>query len=114
MDFCNFSRECDLYCFEQVEGGYVTLVAKNRPKFDRIAELKAESEAEFTEAVNKQIKTLMTHKVTARGIGLPADGQEFYDPDLPTLLDRVLSLQAMGYRVPAQVILDIKAGIGEG
>ena len=114
MDFCNFSRECDLYCFEQMGGGYVTLVAKNRPKFDRIAELEVESEAEFTEAVNKQIKSLMKHKVTAREIGLPADGQEFLDPDLPALLDRVLSLQAMGYRVPDQVILDIKEGIAEG
>ena len=111
MTYCTFSRECDLYCFRQVEGGYVTIVAKNRPKFAVLADMQFDTAEEFMQSVQKQVDSLQRRKVSSPAIGLPADGQEFLDPDLPALLARVQSLQAMGYRVPDEVVSALQADL---
>lgn len=113
MSYCTFSRHCDITCFDQLGGGYITLVAKNRPKFDALPDLKFETAEEFINTVQKQVDHLAGRKLTAPAIGLPADGQEYFDPDLPSLLARLQSLKAMGYRVPAPVLAAIQADLPE-
>jgi len=88
MSYCRWSSDdfrCDLYCYADIGGGYTTYVAKVR----------------FLGADHSQTVA----------IGLPHDGETFNDPDLPSLLTRIMSLVALGYHAPAYTIQRIRAEI---
>lgn len=50
----------------------------------------------------------------ARSVGLPFDGQSFYDPDLQSFRKRLLHLREVGYRVPDHVFKRIDEEIAAG
>lgn len=125
MSYCRFSSDnfaCDLYCYADVSGGYTTHVAGNRvigeiPKeepWPGQGASKEEIEAWSHVAAAKH-KAQMDFLIAAERapLGLPCDGKCFNDPDLPSFLARVESLQAMGYRVPHHVVASIRDEIAE-
>lgn len=107
MSYCRFStKDCDLYCYEDVSGGFTTHVAARRarpgvkdPKFPATG---------GRAAIVRWLREVEDNRVQ---IGLPYDGQSFNDPDLPSFLARVKHLKAVGYRVPDRVIREIEEEI---
>ena len=117
VSYCRWSSnnwDCDLYCYEDVSGGFTTHVAGNRidgqiPQEDWT--LIKDNPGKFMEQHAAQMKFLET--CTRSKIGLPHDGATFNDPDLESFLGRVLELQAMGYHVPPYVAESIREEIAE-
>jgi hypothetical protein len=132
MSYCRWSSDnwkCDLYCYEEVSGGFTTHVASNRivgevpeasfallQKNDDLSvpeqvmrRLRNEAFKEWTEAQEKQSKFLDTCK--HKPIGLPYDGESFNDPDLESFLKRLLHLREVGYKFPDYVLEEVKEEI---
>jgi hypothetical protein len=131
MSYCRWSSDnwhCDLYCYEDTDGGITTHVADNRivgdiPKanlyetlldsekvvdqvMDRLTERKIK---DYMEAQQRQSKFLRTCK--HKKIGLPHDGETFNDPDYESFLERLLHLREVGYKFPDYVIKTVKEDI---
>ena len=114
MSYCRWSSDnfaCDLYCYEDVNGGFTTHVARNRvvgdvPKFSL-----NEPKDELFAAYRKQMAWLTTAK--REPIGLPFDGESFNDPDLESFLARLLNLAEAGYHFPASVIKTVRDELQE-
>jgi len=121
MSYCRWSSDnwrCDLYCYGDVRGGITTHVAANRV----VGEMPKEPEwppatesppsdfwADFAKRHNAVLDFLRTAE--RQHIGLPYDGETFNDPDLPSFLERLESLRAMGYHFPDYVLDDVRAEI---
>lgn len=111
MSYCRWSSDnwrCDLYCYEDVSGGFTTHVAGNRvvgeiPRDPSVLELVRGtiSDDEWTTLHRAALKFLQT--APREPIGLPHDGESFNDPDLPSFLKRITELREMGYNVPDHV-----------
>jgi len=114
MSYCRWSSDnwrCDLYCYEDVNGGITTHVACNRivgdvPEVPFILDVSAD---EFMKAHKKQMEFLDTAK--REKIGLPYDGETFNDPDYESFLKRLLHLREVGYNFPDWVIEEVKEDI---
>ena len=114
MSYCRWSSDnwrCDLYCYEDCAGGYITHVAGRHLKNPEILpqlplKLTLDNLNEWHEIHNKQLDLL--ENAEYEPIGLPYDNETFNDPDLQSFLERVISLKGMGYHVPNYVIEDIK------
>lgn len=114
MSYCRWSTdnfECDLYCYEDVRGGWTTHVASNRhvgvcpPLRDRdMCDPK-----EFIQAIRAQSKFLDEAERVA--IGLPHDGETFNDPTLEDFRARLVALREAGYRFPESVLANVDADI---
>jgi hypothetical protein len=108
MSYCRFSSDdcqCDVYCYEDVSGGWTTHVASKRVVFDvplpPPVEYVPHAEAFFArlEAVRDIVK--LSKRVP---IGLPYDGESFNDPTPGEAADRLEMLRDAGYRVPQSAI----------
>ncbi len=115
MSYCRWSTDdfgCDLYCYEDVHGGWTTCVAGNRPVGD-IPKVTAsfDEPAELARQMNVQHKWLETCERAP--IGLPHDGEIFNDPTLEQFKARLLSLRALGYRFPDAVLDEVEIEIAE-
>lgn len=104
MSYCRWSSDdwrSDIYCYEDVAGGFVTHVAANRIVGDvpRLPELTESNFLEWMEAHAAQAAFI--DAAERELIGLPHDGASFHDDELPELLQRLLDLKVMGYNVPA-------------
>ena len=114
MSYCRWSTDdfqCDLYCYESGEG-FITHVAGLRVRYKTPL---PEPVDEFDFNVSwKRHETVMEMLDDAERepIGLPYDGKKFYDPDLPSFLERVKMLQEVGYNVPDYLIPMIVKEIG--
>ena len=122
MSYCRFSSndfQCDLYIYEDVSGGFTTHIAGNRivylesppepmPPFSSYKTNEAWA-ADFVEH-NRQVMALLDDESKYRrdDIDLPYAGESFNDPDIPTLVERLLELKALGYRFPDSVITDLR------
>lgn len=107
MSYCRWSSDnwrCDLYCYEDVRGGFTTHVASNRIVGDipEEPELSSPLPADFMERHQAVMDFLETAE--HQPIGLPHDGETFNDPDLPSFLARLESLREMGYSFPDYVL----------
>jgi hypothetical protein len=120
VSYCRWSSnnwDCDLYCYEDVSGGWTTHVAGNRivgeiPKVDTAGFYAERIDAEeYTRQHRAQREFLDTCKRAP--IGLMYDGKSFNDPDLESFLMRVLTLREIGYHVPDFVIESIKGEIAD-
>ena len=117
MSYCRWSSDnfqCDVYCYGDVNGGYTTHVAANRPVGDvpKTPELDPANIDEYVRASQAQLKWL--ELCERRPIGLPHDGESYNDPDLPSFLARLEGLKAVGYNVPDWVLKNIREEIAEG
>jgi len=111
MSYCRWSSDnwkCDLYCYEDVRGGYTTHIAGIRILGDipEVPNLMSTSSDEFVEAHKKQMAFLDGCK--REHIGLCYDNQSFNDPDLQSFLSRLLHLQEVGYNFPDYVLERVK------
>ena len=116
MSYCRWSSDnwkCDLYCYEDVNGGITTHVAAYRIVGDvpevPLSLLKEGKTKEYYDAYKKQMDFLETAK--REKIGLPYDGQSFNDPDHKSFLKRLLHLREVGYNFPDYVIEMVKEDI---
>jgi len=101
MSYCRWSSDnwrCDLYCYEDVNGGITTHVACKSVSID-----------EWTKAHKKQMEFLHTAK--SEKIGLSYDGETFNDPDYESFLKRLLHLREVGYNFPDWVIEEVEEDI---
>lgn len=123
MSYCRWSSDdfrCDIYCYEDVSGGFTTHVAGNRvrgeiprERFDLLMK-PDRTEGELQEFMASH-KAQMDYLETAEreSIGLPYDGQSFNDPDLKSFLKRLLHLRATGYNFPDHVLENVREELAE-
>jgi len=115
MSYCRWSSDgfqSDLYCYEDMAGGWTTHVAGGRhPK--RLCGLDFSSDEALAASIEQQRAELDDPGNAPIPIGLPHDGETFNDPTLWAFLDRVLMLRDAGYHVSAQVVARICAEIEE-
>ena len=116
MSYCRWSSDnwmCDLYCYEDVSGGWTTHVAGRKretaPPDDRFGDFcdgKISAE-EFAELHKVQMDAL--EAIPLVEITLPHAGETFNDPTLADFRARLLMLRAAGYNFPDYVIEEIDA-----
>jgi hypothetical protein len=123
MSYCRWSSmgfQCDLYCYEDVDGGWTTHVAGLRrigippqpvePE-DYEADDYLDKLDEFVDSFNLWVKAVAACE--NEPIGLPFDGMSFNDPDLEGFYSRLTELRALGYRFPDEVLEEVVAEIWE-
>lgn len=109
MSYCRWSSDngrCDLYCYEDVRGGWTTHVAAKKvvgtpPKVDWTL-LRDQSSDKFMDQYKAHLAWMKTAEMVP--IGLPYDGQTFNDPTLEAFKQRLLHLREVGYRFPDDVL----------
>lgn len=102
MSYCRWSSDnfrCDLYCYEDVRGGWTTQVAGSRyiggpPEYNNLEQFYRDGKSEF--------------------IGLPYDGMQFNDSTLAAFRERLLHLREVGYQFPDYVIEMVDEEMKEG
>lgn len=109
MSLCRFSSDdyrCELYCYQQVHGGYMIHVASNRVIFNRDLPPKVPFDpdhlAEYTARENTVRAMVMSADRVP--IGLPHDGKHIVCEDEASLLGNLIMLKHAGYRFPDGVI----------
>ena len=109
MSYCRWSSmdyQCDLYVYEHCDGGFVTIVAKNRVVFAEPLPSEVPFDADHCHewyARHQQVMDLVGRS-ERRPIGLPHDGESFNDPSPADCADRLERLRALGYKVPQRAI----------
>lgn len=120
MSYCRWSSAnwtCDIYCYENVSGGYTTHVAGSRLVGDApqanfpLPGAPDETWAAYSMAHEVQRRWLETAK--REPIGLAHDGETFNDPDLASFLKRLTGLRSLGYNVPEDVLRSLREEIAE-
>jgi len=113
VSYCRFSSEdfqCDVYCYEDVSGGWTTHVATNRPVLDGTLPppimLAPENIKEWMARHEKVMEWVS--KAERKQIGLPHDGESFNDPTAGEAADRLQTLKDLGYMVPQYAIDDLR------
>lgn len=110
MSYCRWSSDdsqCDVYVYEDCDGGWTTHVAGNRvtPAAPRPAPLVGnwweQGEAGIAAFMAREAAVSEWLATGERApLGLPHDGESFNDPDPGACADRLESLRAIGYNVP--------------
>lgn len=113
MSYCRFSSDdwsCDVYCYEDINGGYTTHVATSKAVgVPKNLHCPATDFDAFIKSHQEQLQFLETAE--RRDIGLPFDGQSFNDRDLEGFLETLTMLKKSGYNVPDYVIETVKEEI---
>lgn len=116
MSYCRWSTDdfqCDLYCYEDYIGNFMTLVANYRRELPKNMPPPIPYMPETLDAWLERDRVV--RKIVRQSplipIGLPHDGECFCDPDLSSFLDRLVQLKGVGYRFPDSVIEQVKAEI---
>ncbi len=109
MSYCRFSNDdyqCDVYCYEDVTGGFTTHVAGNRPVLDGTLPPPVPFTQENLEAWHARHEKVMAWVETAERvrIDLPHNGECFNDPDAASAADRLQMLKEIGYNAPQYAI----------
>lgn len=121
MSYCRWSSDdfrCDLYCYEDVSGGWTTHVAASRtvddpPVAGEITGSMSDAEmATWLAAHKAQMAWLET--AARRPVGGAHDGASFSDPTIEAFRARLTDLRVSGYRFPDYVIEAVDAEIAEG
>lgn len=108
MAYCRFSTDdfkCDIYCYEDVSGGYTTHVAGMRyvhkDPLPSPVVLNSDNVGEWFDRYKKVQQMIgMADHVE---IGLPYDGETFNDPDVESFIERIRMLKKAGYNVPDDI-----------
>ncbi len=107
MSYCRWSSlnwMCDVYCYEDVSGGWTTHVAGNRRVREPVPgemDLFTSTTEEWMEAHRRTMDDLVN--IPCEPIGLAHDGETFNDPTLESFRDRLLMLREAKYIVPDYV-----------
>lgn len=109
MSYCRWSSDnwkCDVYCYEDVRGGWTTHVAgMKRIGEIPIYEFPKDDSPEEQERFMREYKAHneAVDKSTLEPIGLPHDGETFNDDTLEEFRGRLTMLKEAGYHVPKWV-----------
>lgn len=110
MSYCRFSSDdyqCDVYCYQDICGGYTTHVAESRFVFKEELPPKVpiENAAWFAryQKINEMVK-----QADRKRIGLPFDGHRFNDEDAESCAKRLQQLKDLGYKVPQYAIEELQ------
>lgn len=124
MSYCRWSNDdfqCDLYCYEHVDGTWTTHVATNRPVWTPpeggtlldIPKPDEPKEAFDAWLVKHNARHEALDKAEHVEIGGSYDGQTFKDATIDDFLARLLALREAGYNVPDYVIETVKEEVAE-
>lgn len=104
MSYCRWSTDdfqCDLYVWEDANGGWRIAVAARRTVFDEpLPPPVPSSSANIVEeciARHQLVGTLPYHH---EDLDLPHAGETFEEPTASAAADRVAALRVLGYRCP--------------
>ena len=114
MSFCRWSSDnwaCDLYCYEDVSGGFTTHVAGSR--IANLQDMPKVTAEIGTEEWSIQLKAQQTWDHVCEPIGLAHDGASFNDPDLQSFQEMLLMLREAGYNFPDYVLNAIQEEIDD-
>jgi hypothetical protein len=114
MSYCRWSCDdfkSDLYCYEDVSGGWTTHVAARRV----IGDVPSWSWKDTPEKMAAAMKARQECLATAsyEPMGLPHDGETFNDQTLKDFKARLLSLRELGYHVTEHALLMVDQEIAE-
>lgn len=116
MAYCRFSSDdfrCDLYCYEDVHGGYTTHVAAVRVVYkDPLPPIVSIDDPVAWLARHERVKKLHS-KASLVDITLPNAGESFHDATVEGFLDRLRYLRDIGYRFPSEVIEAVEGEVVE-
>lgn len=115
MSYCRFSTDdflCDLYCYES-ELGFETHVASLRSIYTEPLPPPVSFDDADAYCERWRIVMDMLDRAERKPIGLPYDGQSFYDDNLEDFLARLRELKAVGYQFPDYVIESVEQEIAE-
>lgn len=124
MSYCRWSTDdfqCDLYCYEHVDGTWTTHVAGNRviwthPEGGTLFDLPKQEEGDEAFAAWRE-KRLARHEAFDKAetvpIGGPYDGQTLKDATLADFKARLIELRAAGYNFPDYVLDTVDEEIAE-
>ena len=109
MSFCRWISDdfqCDVYCYEDVRGGFTTMVAERRHIFTEPLPPPIEWNEENHTAFWAWRATVnqMLDRAELQDIGLPHDGEIFNDSDAGAAARRLEELREAGYNVPQYAI----------
>jgi hypothetical protein len=122
MSYCRFSCDnfqCDVYCYEDISGGFTTHVAGNRcvgeiPKVPSLSTVKKgdeQSMQNYIDAHNAQMQFLENCERVE--IESEHAGKSYNDDDLSGLLARLTMLKECGFNVPDFVFESIKEELAD-
>lgn len=111
MSYCRWSSDnwkCDLYCYEDVSGGWTTHVADRR----RVGFVPDDRWGDFVRGVISAQEYADLHRaqmdilsnLPMEDIDLPHAGETFNDASLEEFKDRLLYLRSIGYHFPDYVL----------
>lgn len=118
MSYCRFSSDdysSDVYCYEDVSGGFTIHVARNRPVLDVDLPPFVLFEEDRIDDWMARHKAVMAwvEKAERKPIGLPYDGESFNDPTAGDTADRLQMLKDAGYNVPQYAIDQLREEDGQ-
>lgn len=113
MSYCRWSTDdfqCDLYIYQDTSGGYTTHVAGNRIVLPEDLPPQVDLTPETADAWFERHRKVMDmlDNIEREPIDLLYAGESFNDPDIETLIGRLLHLKALGYRFPDSVIEELR------
>lgn len=101
--------QCDVHVYESAEG-FVISVASNRVVYEEPlpepVPMRADNVADWL-ARGLRVSEIMSRS-RKEPLGLPYDGQTFVEDDPGQCADRLQQLADAGYRVPPDVITDLR------
>lgn len=108
MSYCRFSSDnhrCDLYVYDDVNGGWTIHVANKRLAPDtHLPELQAPVEGHYDEwLAQSAARSAALRDAQFVPLTLPHAGETFHEETRRATLDRVRELRALGYHVPERV-----------
>lgn len=118
MSYCRWSSDnwkCDVYCYEDVSGGWTTHVAASKRKGVPEANFPEEDTEEGKAKWAAEMKAKMDFLKDAPliPIGLPHYGESFNDGSLEAFKARLTMLKGVGYNVPPYVFETIDDEIND-
>ncbi|MDP9037818.1 MAG: hypothetical protein M3O02_00925 [Acidobacteriota bacterium] len=115
--YCRWSDDnfsCQLYCYEDRDGGYATHVIARRPIGDvpQVTALLMDDPCAFMEQVRAQIDFMLGAQYEL--LDLPFAGESFHDATLPEFRVRLDELRRVGYRFPQRVLDRVDGELAPG
>lgn len=108
MSYCRWSTDdyqCDLYVFDDVNGGVTVHVAKTKPVYKeplpKPLPLLHDTVGDYLERYRKV--SAMLEEADVVPIGLPHDGESYYGMSHGEAADLCESLIGLGYRAPSDL-----------
>jgi len=112
MSYCRWSSndfQCDVYVYEHVGGYWVIHIAENRTVFKDPIPPKIDPVKDVNGWIKREkLVTEMSHRSKREKIGLPYDGETFYESNQLDTANRLKELKKIGYMVPDYAIEELE------